>query len=194
MTVNILPPTSGTPPPGPALEAFQQAAQEGSWLHVSQDGAQWQVLASGTTPSQRSVAWVEPHADTTSAFVQALGQSFSQGIQRAVAHELGLEPAPGRPLAARTVLQALDMAQTSQTALQGVDFLTRLAVSATQGSSAFTDACRQLALDPASVGPEQRARLDARMQQRFDSAAAGLQAPVPLASAREWLLQELRAL
>ncbi len=193
MTVNIFPPTPATGPTAPALEAFQQAAQQGSWLHVSQDGAQWQVMATGTTPSQRSVAWIEPHADTTSAFVQALGQSFSQGIQKAVAQELGLQPAPGRPLAARTVLQALDMAQTSQNALQGVDFLTQLSVSATQGSAAFTEACRQLALDPAGVDAGQRARIDARMQQRFEAAAASLQSPVAPATARQWLLQELSA-
>ncbi|WP_209422366.1 hypothetical protein [Melaminivora jejuensis] len=97
--MNNLPPTTAAGPPQPALESFQEAAQQGPWLHVSQDGAQWQVKATGITPSQRSVAWVEPQseADTTSAFVAALGQSFSRGIQSAVARELGLEPAPGRP-------------------------------------------------------------------------------------------------
>lgn len=197
MTVNNLPPITAAGLAQPALESFEQAAQQGPWLHVSQDGAQWQVKASGSTPSQRSVAWVEPdgdRADTTSAFVEALGQSFARGIQAAVARELDLRPAPGQPLSARTVQQALDMAQTSQTALQGVDFLTQLSVSVAHGSTAFVQACEQLAVDPASIGAEQRARLDARMEQRFQAAAAERQTPVLPATARQWLAQELLAL
>ena len=54
-----------------------------------------------------------------------------------MSRELGLEPNPGKPLSARTVAQALDMAQTSRDALSGVDFLTRLALSATNGAPAF---------------------------------------------------------
>lgn len=195
MISNSLPPSTaaGTVSP-PGLETFQQAAQQSEWLHVSQDGTEWQVKAAGTTPSQRSVAWVEPHADTTTAFVAALGQSFSRGIQSAVAHELGLQPAPGRPLAGRTVLQAIDMAQTSQTAMQGVDFLTRLNVSAAHGSAAFVDACRLVGRDPAGISQEQRALLDARMDQRFGAAQAEKQGPVSDPVAQDWLLQELRAL
>lgn len=177
----------------PQLEAFHEAAQQGEWLHMSQDGAQWRVLATGTTPSQRSVAWVEPQADTTSAFVGALGQSFSRGIQASVARELGLQPAPGRPLSARTVLQAIDMAQTSQTAMQGVDFLTRLQVSAASNSTAFVEACRHAGVDSASMGAGQRSAIDARMQQRFEAAAAQGQSPVTESTARAWLAEELRA-
>lgn len=195
MISNSLPPSAAAGSAlQPALETFQQAAQQGDWLHVSQDGAEWQVKATGTTPSQRSVAWVEPHVDTTSAFVAALGQSFSRGIQSAVAQELGLQPAPGRPLAARTVLQAVDMAQTSQTAMQGVDFLSRLNVSAAHNSAVFVEACRQSGKDPAGIGPEQRAQLDARMDQRFAAAQAQGLGPVSDTVARDWLLQELRAL
>ncbi|AVO50579.1 hypothetical protein C6568_16060 [Melaminivora suipulveris] len=175
----------------PRLEAFQEAAQRGEWLHVSRDGAQWHVKAAGTTPSQRAVAWIEPDSDTTSAFVAALGQSFSRGIQAAVAHELDLQPAPGRPLSGRTVLQAIDMAQTSRTALQGVDFLTRLQVSAARGSEAFMSACRELGLEPQSVSTQQRQQIDERMLVRFESAQAGNSSPVAEALAREWLAQEL---
>lgn len=176
----------------PSLDAFQSAAEQGNWVHVSQDGSQWQVRATGTTPSQRSVAWVEPQSDATSTFVGALGQSFSRGIQAAVARELGLQPAPGRPLSARTVLQAIDMAQTSQTAMSGVDFLTRLNVSAASGSAAFAEVCRLAALDPAAFDPQQRAAIDARMQQRFDAASAQGLSPVSEPLARQWLAEELR--
>ncbi|WP_209422367.1 hypothetical protein [Melaminivora jejuensis] len=85
------------------------------------------------------------------------------------------------------------MAQTSRTALQGVDFLTQLSVSAAHSSTTFMQACEQLAIDPASLGTEQRALVDARMEQRFQGAAAERQAPVTPATAREWLMQELRS-
>lgn len=178
----------------PQLEAFREAAQQGDcMLHLSQDGAQWEVKAVGSTPSQRSVAWVEPQTDTTSAFLNALGQSFSQGITRAVARELDLSAAPGRPLSSRTVRQAVDMAQTSQTALSGVDFLTRLQVSTIGNTAAFAEACRHMGIDPAGIGAEQRTAIDARMLQRFEAAMAQGRSPVDEATARAWLAEELRA-
>ena len=178
----------------PSLDAFQQAAQEGDWVHVSRDGAQWKVLGTGTTPSQRSVAWIEPGADSTSAFVGALGQSFSQGIQASVVRELGLGPAPGKPLSSRTVMQAIDMAQTSRQTLQGVDFLTQLTMSAVGQSAGFKEACRSAGISSEAVTPQQRESIDAAMQQRFDLAAREGRSPVALQTARDWLRDELQAL
>lgn len=110
----------------PALDSFREAAQKGAALYVSHDGSEWKVLATGTTPDQRSVAWIEPESDSQSAFVGALGQAFSGGIQAAVVRELGLGPAPGQPLAARTVQQAIAMAETIQEVMDGVDAGARL--------------------------------------------------------------------
>lgn len=110
----------------PALDAFRDAAQKGDALHVSHDRSEWKVLATGTTPDQRSVAWIEPESDSQSVFVGALGQAFSGGIQAAVVSELGLGPAPGQPLAARTVQQAIAMAETIQEVMDGVDAGARL--------------------------------------------------------------------
>ena len=177
----------------PTLEAFQQAAQEGDWVHMSRDGTQWKVLATGTTPSQRSVAWIEPEADSTSAFVGALGQSFSSGIQASVVRELGLDPAPGKPLSSRTVMQAIDMAQTSRQTLLGGDFLTQLTMSAVNNSSGFSEACRTVGLSGNAFDARQREAIDAAMQKRFEAAAAQGQSPVPAQTAREWLREELNA-
>lgn len=163
-------------------------------MHVSRDGSQWKVLGTGTTPSQRSVAWIEPEADSTSAFVGALGQSFSQGIQASVVRELGLGPAPGKPLSSRTVMQAIDMAQTSRQTLQGVDFLTQLTMSAAGQSSGFNDACRASGISPSAVTPPQREAIDSAMQQRFEAAAREGRSPVALQVARDWLREELQAL
>lgn len=163
-------------------------------MHVSRDGSQWKVLGTGTTPSQRTVAWIEPGSDSTSAFVGALGQSFSQGIQASVVRELGLGPAPGKPLSSRTVMQAIDMAQTSRQTLQGVDFLTQLTMSAVGQSSGFNEACRASGVPATAVTAQQRESIDAAMQQRFEAAAQEGRSPVALQVAREWLREELQTL
>ena len=170
----------------PALEKFEQAASEGAQIHVSRDGSQWRVLGQGTTPSQRSVAWLEPgqESDTTSVFVEALGQSFSSGIQSAVVRELGLAPAPNKPLSSRTVQQAIEMAQTAQKSLDGVDFMTQLQFSAKANSAGFVDACRASGVEAGQVSPAQRQEIDAAMQQRFQNAAQHGESPVSMSTAR----------
>lgn len=152
MTISSVTPSS----PFVSLEAFAKAAESGQDVYVDVAGEKLQVLGMGTTPGGRSVAWVAPNVDTTAMFAQALARSYGQGIASAVSRELGLEPNPGKPLSARTVAQALDMAQTSRDALSGVDFLTRLALSATNGAPAaarWTRPCR-----PASTRPPSPAR------------------------------------
>lgn len=177
----------------PDLQAFEKAAQGASQVYVSSDGRQWQVLGTGFTPSQRAVTWVQPDAaDAHSAFIAALGQSFSAGIQDAVVRELGLEPAPGKPIAARLVTQGIEMGRTGNVAAQGVDFLTQQSVSARLASSEFLQACQMLGRDAATISPEIRQEIDAKLQERFQNAAANGQSPVPLEQARQWLHQVLR--
>lgn len=182
------------PVPGyPQLDAFTQAAQGGGDVFISVAGDQLRVLGTGATPGGRSVAWVAPDVDTSSMFAQALANTYGNGIASAVSRELGLAANPGKPLSSRTIEQAVDMAQASRQALEGVDFATRLACSASAGSSIFMAACNQAGIDPASLDAQQRRTLDADMQQRFDQAAASGQSPVSLDTARTWLSQLLGA-
>lgn len=175
----------------PQLDAFTQAAQGGGDVFISVAGEHLQVLGTGATPGGRSVAWVAPDVDTVSMFSQALANTYGNGIASAVSRELGLAASPGKPLSSRTIEQAVDMAQTSRQALEGVDFATRLACSASTGSSVFMAACTQAGIDPASLDAQQRHTLDASMQHRFDQAAATGQSPVSLDTARAWLTQLL---
>lgn len=177
----------------PSLDSFRESAIKGDALYVSHDGAEWKVLATGTTPGQRSVAWIEPDADSQSAFVGALGHAFSRGIQAAVVRELALGPAPGQPLASRTVQQAIAMAETSQKAMHGVDFMTQVMCSAVANSSGFAAACQAEGLSPAAINGPQREAIDAAMQQRFDQAVSQGQSPVAPALAQQWLQSELLA-
>lgn len=177
-----------------SLNSFRDSAQKGEALQVVHDGYLWKVGACGTATTQRFVALPDAEVDTTSIFIDALGAAFPLGIRDAVVRELGLLPRPGAPLESRMVLQAIAMAETSQKALQGVDFMTQLMFSAAAHSGEFVSACVALGLRPEAFSPQQRAAIDVCMQERFVQAAQQGQVPVASAVAKEWLLSELQAL
>lgn len=189
MTISSVTPSS----PFVSLDAFAKAAQSGEDVYVDIAGETLRVLGVGSTPGGRSVAWVAPNVDTTGMFAQALARSYGQGIASAVSRELGLEPNPGKPLSARTVTLALDMAQTSRDALSGVDFMTRLALSATNDAPAFQQACRDAGVAPSGLDAGRRGALDQAMQARFDQAAESGHSPVSLATAAGWLRDLLKS-
>ncbi|MFM9895182.1 hypothetical protein [Achromobacter xylosoxidans] len=189
MTISSVTPSS----PFVSLDAFAKAAQSGEDVYVDIAGETLRVLGVGSTPGGRSVAWVAPNVDTTGMFAQALARSYGQGIASAVSRELGLEPNPGKPLSARTVTLALDMAQTSRDALSGVDFMTRLALSATNDAPAFQQACRDAGVAPSDLDAGRRGALDQAMQARFDQAAESGHSPVSLATAAGWLRDLLKS-
>jgi len=174
-------------PPAPALEAYTEAAQNAQDLYVTISGTQYQVLSWGQTPMGRSVAWIAPDTDTTSMFTQALAQTFGRGIASAVAQQLGLDPAPGKPLSSRTVFSAMAMADNAKNALLGVDFLSRLSTSARADTAAFRQVCRDCQIDPTRITPEQRNNLDLAMEVKFDHACANGLSPVSLEQAGQWL-------
>ena len=174
-----------------SLNSFHESAKKGDTLQVVHDGAAWTVWASGTTVSERFGARSQLDIDTTAIFADALGRAYSRGIQDAVVRELGMEPQPGKPLQSRLVLQAIEMAETSRKALQGVDFMTQLMFSAAAHSERFVAVCLELGLSPDSVSPPQRAAVDANMRERFAQAAQQGQFPVAPELAQQWLTAEL---
>ncbi len=163
-------------------------------MQVVHDGSLWTVWACSTAQAQRFGARADVEVDTTSIFIDALGAAFPAGIRDAVVRELGLVPMPGAPLESRLVLQAIAMAETSQKALQGVDFMTQLMFSAAAHSVEFVNACGALGLPPEAFSPQQRAAVDVCMQERFVQAAQQGQVPVEHALAQEWLRSELQIL
>lgn len=120
MAVSSLPPASGRVQ-APGIDDFRREAALGDELRIQVDGESLKLIASGRTPSGRSVAWVDA-GDATGMFVSALADAYGGRLSAAVADELGLAPAPGKALASRTVTQALSMAETASTALDGVRF------------------------------------------------------------------------
>ncbi len=177
-----------------SLNAFRDSAKKGETLQVVHDGSLWTVWACSTAQAQRFGARADVEVDTTSIFIDALGAAFPAGIRDAVVRELGLVPMPGAPLESRLVLQAIAMAETSQKALQGVDFMTQLMFSAAAHSVEFVNACGALGLPPEAFSPQQRAAVDVCMQERFVQAAQQGQVPVEHALAQEWLRSELQIL
>lgn len=179
---------SGTSP----LDAFRQGAAQADQVVVQLDGQNFTVLGQGQTTSGRSVAWVQGDTDTTRMFLDAMTQSFGGAVSQAIARELGLEPAPGKPLASRLIEQALDMAQTSQRALGGVDFLTLMDHSAQMGSASFRSSCTELGLVPQQVGAEQRHQIDQLVRQHADAAVSQGQSPLSGTQVQAWLQDAIR--
>lgn len=187
-SVSPLGSASGTSP----LDAFRQGAAQAEQVVVQLDGQNFTVLGQGQTASGRSVAWVQGDTDTTRMFLDAISQSFGGAVSQAIARELGLEPAPGKPLASRLIEQALDMAQTSQRALGGVDFLTLMDHSAQVGSASFRASCAELGIPPQQVGPEQRHQIDQWVRQQADAAVSQGQSPLSPPQVQGWLQEAIR--
>ncbi len=97
-----------------------------------------------------------------------------------------LSPQP--PEAAQRTQQALHEAAL---ALDGVDYLTQLTLSAVHRGPGFRAAAQALGLSPHALDPATRAQIDARMGQRFAQAAAAGSAPVDHRTAAQWLHHEL---
>jgi hypothetical protein len=112
------------------VDDFRRAAQAGDQVQLQVDGDAYRLIATGKTPSGRSVAWVDGGLDTTRMFVDALDRAYGPGLARAVANELDLRPTAA-PLPSDKIEQALKMADTAAGALDGVRFAEMLASRAT---------------------------------------------------------------
>jgi hypothetical protein len=113
---------------GLGVDDFRRSAQAGGEVRVQVDGTSFKLVATGQTPSGRSVAWVDGGGDTTRMFVEAMESAYGARLSQAVAHELGLRSAPGTGLPADQINQALTMAETAYNALDGVRFVDQLSL------------------------------------------------------------------
>lgn len=175
----------------PTLDAFISAAKaagDGGEVKVCIDGKKYLVLATGRTASGREVSWIaNAEPDATSIYVAAFQKHFGKRLTEAVVGHFANELKPGKPLAARTVTLALEMADRSLTVLSGVDFLTKLHSSAIARGRNFDETCQKLGIDPANISQQARVRIDAEIQQRFQSAYANAETPVPIDHLQQWL-------
>ncbi|QEI08254.1 hypothetical protein FXN63_22255 [Pigmentiphaga aceris] len=175
-----------------SLDAFTQAAAGGREVYADIAGERLQVMATGSLPNGRSVAWIAPNVDTASMFVDTLARTFGTGVGTAVARELDLVSAPGKPLSSRTVTLAVDMAREAGQALGGVDFVTQLAFSAKASGAEFERTASALGIS-GSLDAAQRQTIDDAMQRRFDEAATSGNSPVPPSVAQSWLSEILNS-
>ena len=107
-----------------SLQTVVQLAAQHPDGHIVLDAGRFQVKASGQfhgANGNMGVAWVEADNDPTSAFLSLLGAAYSDAFAASIARDLGLAPAPGRPLAAHDVTRAAEIAQTGASLLAGRD-------------------------------------------------------------------------
>ena len=112
--------TQGTPV---SLDDFRKYADKGTAVAIVSHHAKLKVIAVGTTPDGRAIAWLDPDIDTARHFMSALDDTFGTSVGAHTARELALTPQPGKALASTLVHRAIDMAHTAKTAMDGVDFL-----------------------------------------------------------------------
>jgi len=174
------------------LDAFTRAAERGGDIYLDAAGDELRVLPAEAAPDARRAVPATPGGDASSAFMQALARAYGAPVARAVESQVGLAPAPGKPLPASVVEQAIAMAQAGRQALLGVDFVTALALSARSEGAAFCAACRELGIDPKDLDEARRRDIDQAMRERFQEAAADGRSPVDPAAARGWLDDVLR--
>ncbi len=182
----------------PRLDAFRAGAIGADTVFVSVVDGSFRVLGQSTFQSAsatRQVAWVQDEGtDTCGLFMQALASTYGTEVSSSVAREFGLRPAPGQPLASRTVFAAIEAAETGRQALAGVDFLTILEHSAYNSGPAFRHIARDLGIDTALLAKPERQRIDAALRVKFADAAAAGKCPVASETASQWLMNELKVL
>ena len=181
----------------PPLDEFRKSAAATDLVAVRVDDTGYRVLGTSQFNSDgrlHAVNWVQGETDTTAVFLQTLSQAYGPGLSTAIARELSLAPAPGAPMASRTVRQALEYAETGRSVLAGVDFLTFLDHSPVHRGGAFNALAQGLGLNPGSLDIRSRQRIDDRLREQFALAAARGDSPVTPHTAREMLLKELKLL
>ena len=180
----------------PTLEAFINAARvagEDGEVHVKIDGSNYLVLATGKTASGRDVSWIaNTEPDATSIYLSVFQKYFGNRITSAILEHFSDELSPGKPLAARTVTLALEMADRSLTVLSGVDFLTKLHSSAVARGHNFDQVCMQLGIDTSTIEPEARTRIDNEIQRLFRDAFINGESPVESNRLQQWLEEAIR--
>lgn len=108
------------------LADFRRQAEDGATVAVVRDRATIRVIALGTTPDGRSIAWLRSSEDTAAHFVSSLGNAFGKQIAEHTARELKLTSRGSVPLHASLVQRAIRMAESAKASLDGVAFMDAL--------------------------------------------------------------------
>jgi hypothetical protein len=185
-------PPNPNPMSAPSLDDFVRQAHGAEQVIATPEGNRWTVIAVGKTPSGREVLFVDPQVDSTALLLRALADRYGPIASQIAARELGLGPARGVPVAARVVESAVRLGADVQSALAGVDFVTRLAASAVRQGHIFRECCEQLGMAPSSLGLARREALDRDIERRIVVAQAQGAVPIAPPAVRAWLLEALQ--
>lgn len=189
----------------PPLDAFLLAAGSGEYVEVCEGQDGLAVVAVGRAPDGRRVAWVDPSrpgalpsgmANAAAAFLMAIENSYGSRIAGIVRRELALPDEAGAPLPtplpAPLVRRAVEIARASQNLYSGMNFMSRLHLSAKRGGAEFEAACRAADLRPGDLGPGRRACADYLFDRAFETAARANTVHVDMDDARRLFVDALR--
>lgn len=166
------------------LETFARVQDSDGRLDIVDGGdGRPQVIATGRTGSGLKVEWREGAAGSpaeqrvAARFLASLTDEYGPRISGAVAAELGLrEDKPG--LEARTVKDALRLAETQRDVFSGANFFVELHCSPVARTPAFRAACQAAGIDAASLEAKTLALLDERFRAALTAASQKDQQPL----------------
>lgn len=137
---------------------------------------------------------MRPLDPVTGRFLHALQSAYGNSMAKAIAGELALHRVRARPLRGTEFRRAVELGEAGRPALAGVDFGTRLRLSAVVNAPGFRQIVQDLGLTDTQLTPQARHAIDVRMAQRFERARLAGLSPVPEATAEKWLRSDLSLL
>lgn len=167
------------------VDAFREAAAKGARVVARPEGEQWEVRAVGFGGDGFRVTWPGgSEGGTAELFMEGLRQLYGERIGREVSRQIGLSGNADAALEARAVLDALEMAEASQQALAGLNFISRHAISAGGLSSQFRMVCLALGVLPDRIPGAKLLEADEIFNARFTARADRDRHAVDLIEAR----------
>ena len=163
------------------LEEFERVASQDGANLIELDGEKLRVLGQGALPgSGRSVQWVdsshadEPVSGVARVFTEALGERYGSGLAKGIARELGLDRLGSKPIESRTVQQALDMARTASSALEGHRFALQLGLDPRMNGPEFVSLLQDMGVDGSALTTQAREAVHHRFNQFLDQTGTGM--------------------
>jgi hypothetical protein len=173
-------PRSTTPPPGfGAVPQARDAAKPDESTAADEAGSAAAPAATGGTTAQGAL--------------EILGTRFGPAVASSVVRALGHDPASPQVLGPKELTAAESAAETSRTAISGLNFLSSTLLSAERNGKQFRACAEAVQIDPDALPVETRRRIDAAFAREMDAADGAGSRCVDLAAAQPLMQRAIRS-